>query len=139
MFVTLLLVTLVVSLTTAALVVRFFRAPIGQILDRIIGEKIAEGWKQFLVFALFVVGVSNGVQFWKLEQYLRPDTAGPGLVGRALTLSASAIALEIYRTIILVLQALAWALLLFFTIALVAFAILRRGEMRTGPAPSSTP
>jgi MFS family permease len=139
MFVTLLLVTLVVSLATAALVVGFFRAPIGQILDRIIGETIAEGWKKFLVFALFVVGVSNGVQFWKLEQYLRPDSAGPGVIGHAFTLSASAIALEVYRTVILVLQGLAWALLLFFTIALVAFAILRRGEMRAGPSPRSAP
>jgi hypothetical protein len=138
MFVTLLLVTLAVSLATAALVVRFFRAPIGQILDRIIGENIATGWKQFLVFALFVVGVSNGVQFWKLEQYLRPDTAGPGVAGRAYDLSASAIALEVYRTIILVLQGLAWALFMFFTIALIAFAILRRGEMRPGAPPRGT-
>lgn len=139
MFVTLLLVTLVVSLGTAGVVVAFFRAPISQILDRIIGETIAEGWKKFLVFALFVVGVSNGVQFWKLEQYLRPDSAGPGVVGHALALTASALALEVYRTIILVLQGMAWALLLFFTIALVAFAILRRGEMRPGGAPRSTP
>src|SRR5690349_4847521 len=117
MFVTLLLVTLLVSLGTAALVVRFFKPPIGQILDRIIGEHIAEGWKKFLVFALFVVGVSNGVQFWKLEQYLRPE-GGPNMVGRPLDLTASAIALEVYRTIILVLQGLAWALLLFFSIAL---------------------
>jgi hypothetical protein len=137
MFVTLLLVTLLVSLATAAVVVQFFRAPIGQILDRIIGEHIAEGWKKFLVFALFVVGVSNGVQFWKLEQYLHPE-GGPNVVGRPLDLTASAIALEVYRTIILVLQGLAWALLLFFSIALVAFAILRRGEMRSG-APRATP
>jgi hypothetical protein len=139
MFVTLLLVTLVVSLATAGLVVRFFRAPIGQILDRIIGENIAAGWKQFLIFALFVVGVSNGVQFWKLEQYLRPDTAGPGVMGHAFALSASAIALEVYRTIILVLQGLAWALFIFFTIALIAFAILRRGELRPGAPPRGTP
>ena len=41
MFFVLLLLTLAVSLGTAALVVRFFRKPIGQILDRIIGESIA--------------------------------------------------------------------------------------------------
>ena len=40
-----------------------------------------------------------------------------------------------YRTVILVLQGMAWALLMFFTIALVAFAILRRGETR----PPATP
>ena len=139
MFVTLLLVTLVVALATAALVVRFFRAPIGQILDRIIGENIATGWKQYLVFALFVVGVSNGAQLWKLEQYLRPDTAAPGVQGHAFPLSASAIALEVYRTIILVLQGMAWALFIFFTIALLAFVIVRRGELRPGATPRATP
>ena len=135
MFVTLLFVTLLVSLGTAAVVVSLFRKPIGQILDRIIGETIAEGWKKFLTFALFVVGVSNGVQFWKLEQYLRTEGAAPGIPGTPLPLSASALALEVYRTVILVLQGMAWALLMFFTIALVAFAILRRGETR----PPATP
>ena len=129
MFIVLLLVTLAVSLGTSWLVVRFFRKPIGEILDRIIGESIATGWKQFLIFALYVVGVSNGVQLWKLEQYLRPDAGAPS-VGRPLDLSAGAIALEVYRTIVLVLQGLAWALLLFFTISLVAFAILRFAEAR---------
>jgi len=41
-------------------------------------------------------------------------------------------ALEIYRTIIQVLQGIAWALLVFFVVALIAYAITRRGEGRRG-------
>ena len=135
MFIVLLAVTLGVSLLTAGVVVMFFRRPIRQILERIIGEQVAGAWQRFLTFSLFVVGVSAGVQIWKLEQYLRTEGAGPGVPGTPLPLSASALALEVYRTVILVLQGMAWALLMFFTIALVAFAILRRGETR----PPATP
>jgi hypothetical protein len=43
--------------------------------------------------------------------------------------------LEIYRTVIQTLQGVAWALLVFFVVALIAFAIVRRGETRpAGPA-----
>ncbi len=132
MFFVLLIVTLGTSLGTAGIVVRLFRRPIRQILDRIIGEEIAEGWQKFLIFALFVVGVSSGVQIWKLEQYLQPQGPDPRVHTQ---LTGAAIALEIYRTMIQVLQGLAWALLLFFVIALVAFAIIRRTE----PRPVGTP
>ena len=65
MFFLLLAATLGVALLTSAVVVTFFRKPIRQILDRIIGESIAEGWQRFLLFAIYVVGVSSGVQIWK--------------------------------------------------------------------------
>ncbi len=129
MFFVLLLLTLGVALGTAAVVVRFFTKPIRQILDRIIGEDIAAGWHQFLQFAVYVVGVSAGVQIWKLEQYLHPQPGPKGDV-QPLTLDAASIGLEVYRTIISVLQGVAWALLVFFVVALVAFAIIKRGELR---------
>jgi len=128
MFLTLLLLTLGVALATSALVVFFFNRPIRQILDRIIGEEIAAGWHRFLLFAIYVVGVSSGVQIWKLEQYLHPEQIGPGGATRVLTLDGPSIGLEIYRTMIQTLQGVAWALLVFFVVALIAFAIIRRGE-----------
>jgi len=125
MFLTLLLVTLVVALATSGIVVLLFRRPIRQILDRIIGVELAPAWKRFLLFAIYVVGVSSGVQIWKLEQYLRPD----GPAGRPpFTLNAESMGLEVYRTILQVLQGIAWALLVFFVVALVAFVLVRRGE-----------
>ena len=128
MFLVLLALTLGVALATSALVVFFFNRPVREILDRIIGETIASGWHRFLLFAIFVVGVSSGVQIWKLEQYVHPERFGPEGAARVLPLDAPSIGLEIYRTIIQTLQGVAWALLVFFVVALIAFAIVRRGE-----------
>jgi hypothetical protein len=130
MFFLLLVMTLGVALLTSAIVVLFFRKSIRQILDRIIGESIAEGWQRFLLFAIYVVGVSSGVQIWKLEQYVHPQPVGPEGRQATLTLDASSMGLEIYRTIIQVLQGVAWALLVFFVVALIAFAITRRAEAK---------
>ena len=132
MFLLLLVTTLGVALLTSALVVFFFKKPIRQILDRIIGESIAEGWQRFLLFAIYVVGVSSGVQIWKLEQYVHPQPVGPEGKSAVLTLDGPSMGLEIYRTIIQVLQGIAWALLVFFVVALIAFAITRRAEAKRG-------
>lgn len=130
MFFVLLLLTLFVALATSGLVVLLFRKPIRQILDRIIGEQIADGWHRFLLFAVFVVGISSGVQIWKLEQYVHPERYGPDQAAKTLTLDGPSMGLEIYRTIIQTLQGVAWALLVFFVVALIAFAIIRRGETK---------
>lgn len=137
MFLLLLATTLGVALLTSGIVVFFFKKPIRQILDRVIGESIAEGWQRFLLFAIYVVGVSSGVQIWKLEQYVHPQPAGPEGQTRVLALDGPSIGLEIYRTIIQVLQGIAWALLVFFVVALIAFAIIRRAETRKGSGGSS--
>jgi hypothetical protein len=137
MFLLLLVTTLGVALVTSAIVVFFFRKPIRQILDRVIGDEIAEGWQRFLLFAVYVVGVSSGVQIWKLEQYVHPQPSGPEGRPVTLVLDAPSMALEIYRTIIQVLQGIAWALLVFFVVALIAFAITRRGEIRRGAGGAS--
>ena len=139
MFFALLALTLGVALLTSAIVVAFFNRPIRQILDRIIGEGIAAGWHRFLLFAVFVVGVSSGVQIWKLEQYVHPQPGSPEGAQRVLTLDSASIALEIYRTIIQTLQGVAWALLMFFVVALIAYAITRRREGRPEGRPGASP
>jgi len=136
MFLALLALTLGVALLTSAVVVFFFNRPIRQILDRIIGEGIAEGWHRFLLFAIFVVGVSSGVQIWKLEQYVHPQHAGPEGATKPLLLDSASVGLEIFRTVIVSLQGIAWALLVFFVVALIAFAITRRRE--SGPQGSAS-
>jgi len=132
MFLLLLVTTLGVALLTSGIVVFCFKKPIRQILDRIIGADIAGGWQRFLLFAIYVVGVSSGVQIWKLEQYVHPQQMGPDGKSVTLTLDTPSMALEVYRTIIQVLQGIAWALLVFFVVALIAFAITRRAESRRG-------
>ena len=131
MFLMLLLLTLVVALLTAGVVVLLFRRPIRQILDRIIGPDLAPAWQRFLLFAIYVVGVSSGVQIWKLEQYIRAENVGPnGAVRPPFVLNAEAIGLEVYRTMLQVLQGVAWGLRVCFGVALAGFVFLRRGEAR---------
>ena len=128
MFLMLLLTTLVVALATSAIVVALFRRPIRQILDRIIGPELAHAWQRFLLFAIYVVGGSSGVQIWTLEQYIRAEP-GPNGAGRPpFVLNGESMGLEVYRTILQVLQGIAWALLVFFVVALIAFVLVRRGE-----------
>jgi hypothetical protein len=136
MFYWLLALTLSVSLATSGAVVFGFRKPIREILERILGADIASAWQRFLTFSLFVVGVSAGVQIWKLEQYLQPQP-GPDGKTRVLTLDTPAVTLEVFRTVIQVLQGMAWALLVFFVVALLAFVIVRLVEFRSKDRPAA--
>ena len=123
-FLLLLIVTLAVAVAVSLTVVYSFKKPIDSIFARIIGEDISSAWRKFLTFALFVVGVSSGVDIRKLERFIapeNPDIAKP-------VLNAQFWGLEIYRTIISSLGGLAWALLLFFIATLIAFVIVKRKE-----------
>src|SRR5258705_13808777 len=100
MFLVLLVLTLGIALATSALVFFFFNRPIRQILDRIIGEEIAAGGHRFLLFAIFVGGVSSRVQIWELGQDVYPERARPGGSARVPALDGPAICLCIYPTII---------------------------------------
>ena len=83
MFFMLLVVTLFVAPRDGVHVVLLFRRPIRQILDRIIGPELAHAFRQrFLLFAIYVVGSSSGVQIWKLEQYIRAE-GGPKAASRS--------------------------------------------------------
>ncbi len=124
-FLLLLVVTLAISVGVAFLVIYFFKKPIDTIFTRVIGEEIAIAWRKFLTFALFVVGISSGVNIWKLERFILPEKGEsvPELTGQFW-------GLEIYRTIIGTLGGMAWALLIFFLVALIAFVIVRRKESK---------
>ena len=127
-FLLLLVVTLAISVAVATIVILFFRKPVDKIFARIIGEEISVAWRKFLTFALFVVGVSSGVNIYKLEQFIKPESD----LSTRPVLTAQYWGLEIYRTIIHTLGGLAWALLIFFIAALIAFVIVKRGEARQG-------
>jgi hypothetical protein len=128
MFLTLLIVTFVVAVVVAALVVRFFTPPLDRILRRIIADEISSGWLQYLRFAILVVGVSAGVRIYELERYISPEQCENST--RILALTRDRWILEIYRTIIETLEGIAWVLLWFFVVALVAFVIVRVFEIK---------
>lgn len=124
MFISLLVVTFAVALGVSLLSAAFFRRPVKLILQRVVGADYAAAWQRYLGFAILVVGVSGGVRVWELEKYITapyPDQVVPPLTWDRWTL-------EIYRTIIESLQAIAWVLLVFFVLGLLAFLLIRLAE-----------
>jgi hypothetical protein len=132
-FVLLLLVNLGIALAATLLVILAFRGPIAGILSRIVEDQVAAAWRRYLVFALFVVGVSSGVSPWNLERYSKAGaTPMGGEPPTFLPLDPDLWALELYRTAMSSLRGLTWALFLFFAIGLVLSALLRMSEARSG-------
>lgn len=135
MFLTLLIVTFVVATVVSCLVAFAFRRPAAQIMQRIIADDISAVWARYLMFALFVVGISSGVRIRDLEKYItKPAEEHAELV----QLTSERWVLELYRTIIETLQGLAWALLVFFVCSLFAFVMVRLLELRKGRPAGTT-
>jgi hypothetical protein len=130
MFVTLLIVTFVVALSVSGLVVLIFSKPMGRILQRIVADDISSAWLTYMKFAMLVVGVSGGVRIFELERYITPENPGCKNGNQVLELSSERWILELYRTVIGSLESVAWLLLVFFVIALIAYVIVRMAELR---------
>ena len=129
MFITLLIATFLISLAVAAIVVGMFNKSIDKILRRIIADEISYAWLKYLRFAIYVVGISSGVRIWELERYITPLNVPDAQI---IELTSERWVLEVYRTIISSLQGIAWLLLVFFVVALIAFVIVRISELRRG-------
>jgi hypothetical protein len=127
MFLTLLVVTFVVATLVSIIVACSFSKPIDQILKRIIGDEISGAWRRYITFAIYVVGISSGVEVYNLQQYVTP---GQYKDAQIIELSSDRWILEVYRTIIGTLQGIAWVLLVFFIFALIAFVVVRVFEMK---------
>jgi hypothetical protein len=131
MFLTLLLVTFLISVLVSFLVVLLFTRPIDMILRRIIADEISDAWVKYIRFGLYVVGISSGVRINELERYItRPPVQNAEIV----SLTLERWVLEVYRTVISVLQGLAGVLLIFFIVALIAFVVVRIVELRRANA-----
>ena len=126
MFLTLLAVTFIIAVVCCLIVARIFDEPLRTILNRIVADELGGAWHRYITFAIFVTGISGGVRIWDLEKYITPRTKDePQLV-----LNNERWVLEVYRTIIETLQAVAWMLLVVFLVALIAFVITRAFELR---------
>ena len=127
MFISLLATTFVIAFLVSFILAWVFKKPMDRILQRILADEISGAWLRYLVFAIFVVGVSSGVRPWDLQRYIDgggdPDAIPVLLTGEHWVL-------EIYRTVIGTLQGVAWMLLVFFIVALIVFAIIRAMEMK---------
>jgi len=128
MFITLLLVTFIISIIVSTIVVFFYNKPINDILKRILSDEISQAWRRYLNFAIYVVGVSSGVRIWELEKYITPKQGNQMPLPE---LTQDRWILEVYRTIIESLQGIAWLLLVFFIVALIAFVVVHVVELLT--------
>src|SRR5438105_1279841 len=104
MFITLLVVTFIISVTVSSIVVLMFTKSVDGILQRIIADPISHSWVTYIKFAIYVVGISSGVRIWELERYITP---GQFRDSQVLTLTRDRWVLEVYRTIIESLQGIA--------------------------------
>ncbi len=95
-------------------------------MQRLVAEDISSAWSKYLVFAIYVVGISGGVRVWDLEKYITPKSGTAQIV----ELTMERWVLEVYRTIIGTLQSDAWMLLLFFIFALLAYVIVKGMDLR---------
>lgn len=125
MFITLLIVNVLVSIAVCGLIVFLFRKPLDRILRRLVLEDIYSAWSRYILFAIFVVGISGGVRVWDLQKYITPE----GPENRILELTSDRWVLEIYSTVINTLQSDAWMLMLVFIFALLAFVIVKGMEL----------
>lgn len=130
MFITLLIITLLISSLVSYLVSRMFDDSINRILDRIVNDDISSAWSRYMKFAIIVVGVSSGVRIHQLERYITKNQWNEK--AEIIALTPERWVLELYRTIIESLQGIAWLLLVFFVIALIAYVIVRVFEVRRG-------
>jgi hypothetical protein len=128
MFLTLLGVTFAIALFVSFIVSRIFKAPLDAILRRIVSEDISAGWLKYLMFAIYIVGISSGVRIYELEKYITPERWDTQ--GKIIEITSERWVLEVYRTIIETLQGIAWVLLAFFVYALLAYVIIKVFEIR---------
>lgn len=123
----LLISTFFSALVVAILVSIFFKKPLAAILKKLIEDDIYESWLKYMIFAIYVVSISSGVNLWKIERYLYPSSSGEVVY----EITGSSIAFEMYRSVINSLTSLAWLLLTFYIVALIIFVIKRIFDNKT--------
>ena len=130
MFYYLIISTFALALLVSFIVMRLFSSSINAILARIIHDPIHEAWAKYTKFAGMVVGTSSGIRIYDMEKYITPLTSAENDKRIVIELTQERWVLEIYRTIIETLQGLAWMMLVFFMVALIAYVIVRWSEIK---------
>jgi len=126
MFITLLIVTFVVSFAVCFIVATIFRDSLTRIMQRLVADDLSKAWSRYIIFAIYVVGISGGVRIWEMEKFITGNDPN----GKVIELTSDRWVLEVYRTVIGTLQSDAWMLLVFFIFALIAYVIVKGLEGR---------
>ncbi|SHE62612.1 hypothetical protein SAMN02745164_00811 [Marinitoga hydrogenitolerans DSM 16785] len=127
MFFLLLFSVFLVSIIVSWIIAKIFDKPIEKILEKIINDPISYAWKKYLIFAIYITGISSGVRIWDIEKYLGYSNFNPKgeMIERTISLTPERWILEILRAIIEALQGISVMLLVFFIFALIAFVIMK--------------
>lgn len=129
MFFYLIIVNFLVAASVSLIVISFFSKSINNIMSRIIDDPINTSWAKYTKFAGMVVGISSGIRVYDVEKYITPVTYSKDS-NKIIELTSERWFLEVYRTVIETLQGLAWMMLLFFVVALLAYVIVRWAEIK---------
>src|SRR6185436_8291228 len=73
MFISLLVVTFIIAAATSSVVAYFLHKPVAAILSRIIADELALAWQRYVIFGVYLVGITGGVRIWELERYVSPS------------------------------------------------------------------
>lgn len=123
----------IVSIIISWIIAKAFNSPIQKILEKIINDPISDAWRKYLVFAIYITGISSGVRIWEIERYFGVseflDESGK-MIQKSISLTPERWTLEILRTIIEALQGISVMLLVFFIFALIAFVIMKAIESK---------
>ncbi|MDK9698573.1 MAG: hypothetical protein OEM52_00285 [bacterium] len=133
MVITLLFLTLALSAATCFSVNQVFHKTVLKMLSKIFPDDITLAFRRYLAFALYVIGIGGGVRIYDIERYINPAKRGGEESFAPLLLNNERLLLEMVRTLIETLQALAWALFVFFLIILIAWLIIANRQRHTTP------
>ncbi len=122
------IVAVALLVSAGALVV--FTPAIRVVLSRLVPEEASKAWLRYLQFAVLVVGLASGAGYFSLSTYLSPIYTDPNNPPLLPQITPERWALEVYRAALDALVGIAWALLAFFLIALIAYVIVRLVENR---------
>jgi hypothetical protein len=115
MFQSLLLVKIVVSLLVCFITVTALNGPIEDLAIRALTQEFWNAWKTLIYLSVYVVGLSRGVLVSELSHYARP--AAKSKKGHSEEMTTDEWILEVTKTVLESLKAVALILLVFLAVA----------------------
>jgi hypothetical protein len=132
MFLALFAASFLLSLSISALLVWLFSKPIDDFLHRfLIDPMICAAWSKYVRFAIIAVGVSTGTQVSAFQDYVSAPSYTKAAIAAQVTQEFWA--LQLYKTVTSTLIGLAWLMLAFCVMTVVAKMIIKpvdRNETR---------
>jgi hypothetical protein len=135
MFVALLIVTFLLALVISLGIAWVFTKPLELVLQRLVKTELTSAWSRYLRFTMIVIGVSSGTRIQPLERYINAPSWTKETLKAGLTQEYWAA--ELYHTVSDSIVGIAWLLLLFVVIGIIAFIMLGKKTQQQAEAMSN--